>query len=141
MATRNQVDLGLSGSTGTGNFVGANTPTLITPVIGAATGTSLNVSGNLTAGLGAGGSPGTLISFPTTTAKGRLVVAAVDNATGDFDTTISNAGAVAQGGRSGGRNGQPSDAQLLCEENDCRRDGALCARGCRCFARAGAALQ
>lgn len=41
MATRNQVDLGLSGSTGTGNFVGANTPTLITPVIGAATATSV----------------------------------------------------------------------------------------------------
>lgn len=92
----NQVGNTLTGSTGTGAFVGANTPTLITPVIGAATGTSLVVSGNLTAGLGAGGSPGTLISFPTTTGKGRLVIAAVDNATGAFDTTLSNATAVGQ---------------------------------------------
>ena len=32
-------------TTGTGNYVLANTPTLITPVLGAATGTSLNLSG------------------------------------------------------------------------------------------------
>jgi len=44
MATNNAVNVGLAGSTGTGNFVGANTPTLITPVIGAATGTSLAFS-------------------------------------------------------------------------------------------------
>jgi hypothetical protein len=92
----NAVGNALTGTTGTGNFVGANTPTLITPVIGAATGTSLVTSGNITAGLGAGGSPGTLISFPTTTAKGRLVVAAADNATGAFDTTISNGTAIGQ---------------------------------------------
>lgn len=42
MATRNQVDVALSGSTGTGNFVGANTPTLITPVLGVASATSVN---------------------------------------------------------------------------------------------------
>ena len=57
---------------------------------------NLNTTGNLTAGLGAGGSPGTLISFPTTTGKGSLIVAATDNATGSFNTTISNASAVAQ---------------------------------------------
>jgi hypothetical protein len=96
VATQNGVNLGLSSSTGTGNFVGSNTPTLITPVLGAATGTSLVTSGSITAGLVAGGSPGTLISFPTTTSKGKLVVAAVDNATGAFDTTISNSTAVAQ---------------------------------------------
>ena len=42
MATNNQLNLGLSGSTGTGNFVGANTPTLITPVLGVSTATSIN---------------------------------------------------------------------------------------------------
>ena len=36
--------------TGTGNFVRATTPTLTTPIIGAATGTSLSVSGNILAG-------------------------------------------------------------------------------------------
>lgn len=41
MTTINAVNNGLSGSTGSGAFVGANTPTLITPIIGAATGTSL----------------------------------------------------------------------------------------------------
>ena len=38
----------ISDETGTGNLVFANTPTLVTPVIGAATGTSLSVSGNVT---------------------------------------------------------------------------------------------
>ncbi len=42
MATNNQLNLPLSGNTGTGNFVGANTPTLITPNIGVATATSVN---------------------------------------------------------------------------------------------------
>lgn len=51
MATNNSVNVGLAGSTGTGNFVGANTPTLITPVIGAATGTSLNFGAAATNGL------------------------------------------------------------------------------------------
>ncbi len=40
--------------TGSGNVVLANTPTLITPVIGAATGTSLVLSGGLTSGAVAG---------------------------------------------------------------------------------------
>jgi len=45
MAVVNQVGNALTGSTGTGAFVGDNTPTLVTPNIGAATGTSLSVSG------------------------------------------------------------------------------------------------
>ena len=44
MTTINAVNVGLSGATGTGNFVGANTPTLITPVLGAATATSVTFS-------------------------------------------------------------------------------------------------
>jgi hypothetical protein len=37
MATGNQVNVGLSGSTGTGTFVGANTPTLVSPLLGTPT--------------------------------------------------------------------------------------------------------
>jgi hypothetical protein len=46
MTTNNPANVGLSGATGTGNFVGANTPTLITPVLGAATATSINFGGD-----------------------------------------------------------------------------------------------
>ncbi len=46
MTTNNPVNTGLSGTTGSGNFVGANTPTLITPVLGAATATSINFGGS-----------------------------------------------------------------------------------------------
>jgi hypothetical protein len=51
MATNNAVNTSLSGQTGTGNFVGANTPTLITPVLGVATGTSINFGSSSTLGL------------------------------------------------------------------------------------------
>lgn len=46
MATNDAVNVGLSGVTGTGNFVGATSPILITPTLGVATGTSLKFSGN-----------------------------------------------------------------------------------------------
>ncbi len=46
MATTNAVGNSLTGSTGSGAFVGANSPTLVTPVLGAATGTSLNLGGS-----------------------------------------------------------------------------------------------
>jgi hypothetical protein len=46
MTTINAVGNGLSGAIGSGNFVGANTPTLITPVLGAATATSVNFGGS-----------------------------------------------------------------------------------------------
>ncbi len=42
MATNNSVNSPLSGTTGTGNFVGSTSPTLVTPSIGVATGTSFN---------------------------------------------------------------------------------------------------
>ena len=46
MATINSVNVSLSGQTGTGTFVGANTPTLITPVLGTPTsGTLTNCTG------------------------------------------------------------------------------------------------
>jgi hypothetical protein len=44
MTTNNAVNSPLSGTTGTGNFVGATSPTLITPTIGAATATSVTFS-------------------------------------------------------------------------------------------------
>lgn len=44
MATNNALNVGLSGSTGTGNFVGVTSPTFVTPTIGAATATSLAFS-------------------------------------------------------------------------------------------------
>jgi hypothetical protein len=42
----------MTDETGTGALVFANTPTLVTPIIGAATGTSLSLSGNLSAAAG-----------------------------------------------------------------------------------------
>lgn len=65
-----------AGFTGTGNVVRDNTPTLITPAIGAATGTSLVLTGNITTGTGtlhktttaltngAGAAAGTLANAP-----------------------------------------------------------------------------
>jgi hypothetical protein len=44
MTVINSVGNALTGSTGTVNFVGSNTPTLITPVLGAASATSLSFS-------------------------------------------------------------------------------------------------
>lgn len=41
MATNNAVNVGLSGSTGTGNFVGSNSPSLVTPNLGVSTATSM----------------------------------------------------------------------------------------------------
>ncbi len=45
MTTKNQIDLGLSGSSGTGSFVGTNSPTLVTPTLGVASATSINFGG------------------------------------------------------------------------------------------------
>lgn len=45
---------------------------------------------------GASGADGIFVSFPATATSGTLNLAAVTNASGDFDTTISNAAAVAQ---------------------------------------------
>lgn len=45
MATQNGLNLGLSGSTGTGNFVGSTSPTMVTPVLGVSTATSIDFGG------------------------------------------------------------------------------------------------
>lgn len=46
MTTINAVGNGLSGETGTGNFVGSTSPTLITPILGVASATSINFGEN-----------------------------------------------------------------------------------------------
>jgi hypothetical protein len=53
-------------------------------------------AGILSSGLAAGGFVGRVDAYPTTAAKGVLSLRAAVNATGDFDTIISNATAVGQ---------------------------------------------
>lgn len=53
-------------------------------------------AGIVSSGLAAGGFVGEFDAYPTTTASGKLSLKAAVNGTGDFNTTISNATAVAQ---------------------------------------------
>jgi hypothetical protein len=77
MTTNNSVNSPLSGTTGTGNFVGATSPTLVTPTLGAATATSIAFS-------------------PTT--GGIIGTTAADNANaGDVGEMISSVIASASG--------------------------------------------
>jgi hypothetical protein len=55
--------------------------------------TAIN-GGNIQAGLS--GTAGTVGSFPSAATSGELILAAVTNSSGNFNTTISNASAVAQ---------------------------------------------
>lgn len=91
----NAVGNALTGVTGTGTFVGANTPTLITPNIGAATGASLITTGNLESSAGnvqagSSGHAGTVSSFPATATKGSLSLTAVASGA-NYAAVISNA--------------------------------------------------
>lgn len=97
MTVINQVGNALTSSTGTGAFVGANTPTLITPVIGAATGTSLVTSGaitttggQLTSGSASGGVVGAVVLFSNTASNGVLEMYAT-NSPSNFNALITNA--------------------------------------------------
>jgi len=97
MSVINQVGNALSGSTGTGAFVGANTPTLITPVIGAASATSIaftstsGVIGTTTNDSAAAGSVGELISSVIVQGSAVSMDGSPDNVTsisltaGDWD--------------------------------------------------------
>jgi hypothetical protein len=68
MAVLNQVGNALAGSTGTGAFVGATSPTLVTPILGAASASSISFTstsgtiGTATNDSAAAGSVGELIS-------------------------------------------------------------------------------
>ncbi len=73
----------LSDETGTGSLVFANTPTLVTPIIGAATGTSLSLTGNLS---GAAGTFSTTLSAGATTLA-SLSVSGNETVTGTLGVT------------------------------------------------------
>lgn len=63
MATKNQIDSPLSGTTGTGNFVGSTSPTLVTPLLGTPTsGIFTNCTGYPTSAL-------TVLPFITITSQ------------------------------------------------------------------------
>lgn len=58
------------------------------------TAANIQNDGNIQAGKS--GTAGSLISFPSVAAEGSLILAAVSNASGNFNTTISNASAIGQ---------------------------------------------
>lgn len=83
----------VSGTTGSTNVVFSNTPTLVTPVIGAATGTSLSVSGQLTSTVATGTAP-LVVSSTTQVANLNAATAgsatSATNATNVGTTQVSN---------------------------------------------------
>lgn len=84
MAEINQVGNALTGSTGTGAFVGDDTPTLITPEIGAATGTSINLGATTTID-GFLDEDNMASDSATKGATQQSIKAYVDNSLGDTD--------------------------------------------------------
>lgn len=99
MTTNNSVNVGLSGSTGSGTFVGATSPTLVTPVIGVATATSINFGQNALNFYQEGSwtpvdNSGASLAFTSVAANytrvGRLVVA---TCTLTYPSTVSGAAA------------------------------------------------
>lgn len=91
---------GTTGTTGTNKIVLDTSPTLVTPVIGAATGTSLSVSGQLTSTVATGTTP--LVVSSTTLVPNLYVARAVlaDSATTNANltgpiTSVGNATSVA----------------------------------------------
>lgn len=119
MATKNQVGNSLTGSTGTGAFVGANTPTLITPELGVATADSIAfndyttgcVIGTATNNNAATGSVGEYVT--SAVAAGSAValttatsanVTSISLTAGDWDVW-GNVAITASGPNMGGGNG------------------------------------
>ncbi len=97
MATNNGVNTGLSGTTGTGNFVGSNSPTLVTPALGTpsaliitnATGDKLGTTTNDNAAVGHVGefvssevAQGSAVSLTTATATN---ITSISLTAGDWD--------------------------------------------------------
>ena len=72
---------GVTSSTGTGSVVLSNTPTLVSPVIGAATGTSLSLTGNLSAAAG---------TFSSTLSAGATTLSSLTTTgAATFSSTVS----------------------------------------------------
>lgn len=94
MATQNGLNLSLSGQTGTGVFTGATSPTLVTPVLGVATATTVNKVA-LTAP--ATGSTLTIADGKTLTASNTLTFTGVDASSVNF----GSGGTVTYGGGGG----------------------------------------
>jgi hypothetical protein len=94
MTTNNAVNSPLSGTTGTGNFVGSTSPTLITPALGTpsalvlsnATGTQV---GTTAAGNAAAGQVGEVITSAISSGSGVTIAA---NATADVTSISLSAG-------------------------------------------------
>ena len=80
-------------TTGTDDVVRANTPTLVTPIIGAATGTSLSVSGQLTSAIATGTAP---LVVASTTPVANLNIGG-NAATATSATTATNLAAGSGG--------------------------------------------
>ena len=92
----------VTNETGTGSLVFANTPTLVTPNIGAATGTSLNVTGNIQntgGGIFAFGTTGSIVTQGITVSSARVLgVNNQDNTSGTSSSVVrSQVGGSAAG--------------------------------------------
>lgn len=99
-----------NGTTGSGAVVLANTPTLITPNIGAATGSSLNLgSGTITSGAINGQTISSSANFTgTLTAAGLITAPNFADATGNYNVNLGSGGSEGRGlvaGFSGGSYG------------------------------------
>jgi hypothetical protein len=84
MATINSVGNSLTGSTGSGAFVGATSPTLVTPTLGAALATSINFGGSSLSDYVNGS------SFAATIAFGGASVGITYSANAVYYTRIGN---------------------------------------------------
>jgi len=100
-----------AGATGSGNVVFATSPTLTTPVIGAATGTSLSVSGQLTSTVSTGTAP---LVVSSTTNVANLNASSLNGATfaapGAIGGTTPGAGTFTTLSSSGGDTNSKSGA-------------------------------
>ena len=81
MATRNMIDSPLAGNTGTGQYVGYTSPTLVTPNIGVAAATSVN---KITLTEPATGATVTVVDGKTLTVDNTMQLQSTDSAVIDF---------------------------------------------------------
>ena len=82
MTTQNQINTTLSGQTGTAKFAGSTSPTFITPVLGVAAATTLQLNGNLIYGA----SGAAVASFANENSSAVNYILLESTATGVFPT-------------------------------------------------------